>query len=90
MSFVSCCHHERQLLTKYDAKGSPADDHFGLIDQHRRIEQVKGVAYSLDALLEIANPDSTESEQAVFSTRPDANMDDREFVNVNGIEYSLG
>lgn len=72
---------------------SPADGtviHFGLIDQHRRIEQVKGVTYSLDALLGVANPDPSKSEQVSFKARPDADVDDREFANVNGIEYTLG
>ncbi|KAG8896733.1 phosphatidylserine decarboxylase 1, partial [Tulasnella sp. 403] len=69
---------------------SPADGtilHFGVIDNHR-IEQVKGLTYSLDALLGIANPNAT-SHQIEFKARQTADVDDREFANVNGIEYSL-
>lgn len=62
-----------------------------MIDQHNHsIEQVKGVTYSLDALLGLASPSTPPSEQVDFGTRPDADIDDREFANVNGIEYSLG
>ncbi|KAG5652830.1 hypothetical protein H0H81_003454 [Sphagnurus paluster] len=73
---------------------SPADGtvlHFGTIkDLH--IEQVKGITYSLDALLGVERPGSPVS---VISTpahehnRDMSIVDDREFANVNGIEYSL-
>lgn len=44
----------------------------------------------MDALLGIANPDPSKSERVSFDHRPDAHVDDEEFANVNGIEYSLG
>jgi phosphatidylserine decarboxylase len=73
---------------------SPADGtvlHFGSI-QGRRVEQVKGVTYSLDALLGLtSDPYGYET-----SGKPDAAAikaheikDDSQFAKVNGIEYSL-
>ncbi|KNZ75709.1 Phosphatidylserine decarboxylase proenzyme 2, mitochondrial [Termitomyces sp. J132] len=73
---------------------SPADGtmlHFGTI-KDLRVEQVKGITYSLDALLGVERPGSPAS---VISTPPEYHnrdmsiVDDREFANVNGIEYSL-
>ncbi|KAG6873270.1 hypothetical protein C0995_001044 [Termitomyces sp. Mi166 len=73
---------------------SPADGtvlHFGTI-KDLRVEQVKGITYSLDALLGVERPGSPTS---VISTPPEYHnrdmsiVDDREFANVNGIEYSL-
>lgn len=81
---------------------SPADGkvlHFGTIED-LRIEQVKGITYSLDALLGVEKPGSSSSSA---STSPpstpsssevgDADnihiVNDQEFANVNGIEYSL-
>jgi len=60
--------------------------------QGRRVEQVKGITYSLDALLGLSSsPEGIES-----SGKPDGNrkgehivMDDKDFANVNGIQYSL-
>ncbi|KAG9046857.1 phosphatidylserine decarboxylase 1 [Tulasnella sp. UAMH 9824] len=69
---------------------SPADGtviHFGVIDNHQ-IEQVKGVTYSVDALLGI--PSSKPAHEVEFAARPTADVDDEEFANVNGIDYSLG
>jgi phosphatidylserine decarboxylase len=73
---------------------SPADGtvlHLGSI-QGRRVEQVKGITYSLDALL-----GTSSSPQGIESSgKPDANrrtqhqvMDEEQFANVNGIQYSL-
>jgi len=73
--------------------------HFGAV-QGARVEQVKGLTYSLDALLGVErSPRSrtgtpngsspTLSTKVSFPTREMAIVDDREFANVNGIEYSL-
>jgi phosphatidylserine decarboxylase len=79
---------------------SPADGtvlHFGAV-QGARVEQVKGLTYSLDALLGVEPPKSRTgtpngtpilSTKVPFPTREMAIVDDREFANVNGIEYSL-
>ncbi|KAJ7430174.1 phosphatidylserine decarboxylase 1 [Mycena galericulata] len=68
---------------------SPADGtilHFGTITD-LRVEQVKGITYSLDALLGVDRP-GTPSIPAVHSPNMPV-VDDHEFANVNGIEYSL-
>ncbi|KAH9963542.1 phosphatidylserine decarboxylase-domain-containing protein [Russula dissimulans] len=74
---------------------SPADGtvlHFGAV-QGARVEQVKGLTYSLDALLGIERPKSRpgvpHTTTVPFPVREMAIVDDREFANVNGIEYSL-
>lgn len=79
---------------------SPADGtvlHFGAV-QGARVEQVKGLTYSLDALLGVERPSSRTGKPngkglstttVPFPTREMAIVDDREFANVNGIEYSL-
>ncbi|KAI9510701.1 phosphatidylserine decarboxylase [Russula earlei] len=78
---------------------SPADGtvlHFGAV-QGARVEQVKGLTYSLDALLGVERPKSrtgmprntTPTTTVPFPVREMAIVDDREFANVNGIEYSL-
>jgi len=73
---------------------SPADGtvlHFGTI-KDRRIEQVKGITYSLDALLGVERPGSpvlVTNTKASEHNRDMELVDDREFANVNGIEYSL-
>ncbi|KAJ7182609.1 phosphatidylserine decarboxylase 1 [Mycena crocata] len=67
---------------------SPADGtvlHFGTIHD-LRVEQVKGITYSLDALLGVERP-GTPSVSAISASMPV--VDDQEFANVNGIEYSL-
>ncbi len=52
------------------------------------MEQVKGITYSLDAFLGVDRPSNI---KAVVEHNPDmAVVDDEEFANVNGIEYSLG
>lgn len=72
---------------------SPADGkvlHFGEI-AGRRVEQVKGITYSLDALLGVTSaPEATEN--VVGSTKEEAEharIDDRQFATVNGIDYTL-
>jgi len=75
---------------------SPADGkvlHFGTI-QDLRVEQVKGITYSLDALLgvERTTPGTPSSTATLvhLPRNPDISIvDDHEFANVNGIEYSL-
>ncbi|KAG8989680.1 phosphatidylserine decarboxylase 1 [Tulasnella sp. JGI-2019a] len=80
---------------------SPADGkilHYGVIDttEGYRIEQVKGVTYSLDGLLGLAR-NTTNSSAPPSPTGPSSStrlspsdVADTEFANVNGIEYSLG
>lgn len=59
------------------------------------MEQVKGITYSLDALLGVERdiPGSPSSTTTVVQLPPNPGysvVDDQEFANVNGIEYSLG
>lgn len=61
--------------------------HFGTV-QESRVEQVKGITYSLDALLGIERPGSPTST-VVPHNRDMSIVDDHEFAIVNGIEYSL-
>ncbi|KAJ1023484.1 hypothetical protein NDA16_003101 [Ustilago loliicola] len=72
---------------------SPADGkvlHFGEI-AGRRVEQVKGITYSLDALLGVTSaPEATEN--VVGSTKEEAEharINDSQFASVNGIDYTL-
>lgn len=74
---------------------SPADGtvlHFGTID-NLRVEQVKGITYSLDALLGVERYDSSNPSSptsAVIDFPQDQEfVDHHEFAIVNGIEYSL-
>ncbi|KAI6142190.1 phosphatidylserine decarboxylase-domain-containing protein [Pisolithus tinctorius] len=75
---------------------SPADGtvlHLGEIDG-LRVEQVKGMTYSLDALLGVeksspGSPVSPMSTIVEFPRRDMSVVDEREFANVNGIDYSL-
>ncbi|KAF9490124.1 phosphatidylserine decarboxylase [Pleurotus eryngii] len=69
---------------------SPADGrilHLGAITDHK-VEQVKGITYSLDALLGI---DKDHPPVYVPAMRdPDLSIvDDQEFADINGIEYTL-
>ncbi|KAG2028239.1 phosphatidylserine decarboxylase-domain-containing protein, partial [Suillus americanus] len=69
---------------------SPADGtvlHLGTIE-NLRVEQVKGITYSLDALLGVDRSD-LESSVIEFPDREMSHVTDQEFANVNGIEYSL-
>jgi phosphatidylserine decarboxylase len=69
--------------------------------ENRRVEQVKGVTYSLDALLSGSGPGVVEKHTGT-TTHPNASsaqghptvsdestVDEEEFANVNGISYSL-
>ncbi|KAG6828988.1 hypothetical protein H0H92_006060 [Tricholoma furcatifolium] len=73
---------------------SPADGtvlHFGTI-KDLRIEQVKGITYSLDALLGVERPGSSAavlSTPAEHHNRDMSIVDDHEFAILNGIEYSV-
>jgi phosphatidylserine decarboxylase len=63
---------------------SPADGtvlHFGTI-QDRRIEQVKGITYTLDVLLGVERPGCTVSVAASGHNRDMNLVDDCEFANV--------
>jgi phosphatidylserine decarboxylase len=67
---------------------SPAD---GAV-QGAHVEQVKWITYSLDALLGVDSDRRKPTNKMTtvpFTTREMAIIDDREFANVNGIEYSL-
>ncbi|EPQ61394.1 hypothetical protein GLOTRDRAFT_102911 [Gloeophyllum trabeum ATCC 11539] len=71
---------------------SPADGrvlHFGTI-QGSRVEQVKGLTYSLDALLGVESLSTPPPSPIEAPQRDMAVVHDEEFANVNGIEYSLG
>ncbi|KAE8241697.1 hypothetical protein A4X13_0g7300 [Tilletia indica] len=67
---------------------SPADGkvlHFGSI-KDGRVEQVKGITYSLDALLGLSTaPQST----SLFEPVHGETVDEKQFANLNGIQYSL-
>lgn len=68
---------------------SPADGtvlHFGTI-QGRRVEQVKGITYSLDALLGLSSDPEGGIEQAYGG--PGSQLDEKQFAAINGIDYSL-
>ncbi|KIK55185.1 hypothetical protein GYMLUDRAFT_48164 [Collybiopsis luxurians FD-317 M1] len=70
---------------------SPADGtvlHFGTV-QGSRVEQVKGITYSLDALLGVERPGTPPASIAPSHRDSMPVVDDHEFANVNGIEYSL-
>lgn len=74
---------------------SPADGtviHFGTID-NLRVEQVKGITYSLDALLGVERHDpsdpSSPTSTVIEFPQDQELVDHREFAVVNGIEYSL-
>ncbi|EIM91883.1 phosphatidylserine decarboxylase [Stereum hirsutum FP-91666 SS1] len=75
---------------------SPADGtvlHFGKVEG-ARVEQVKGLTYSLDALLGLEDQSGKRTRvrraEADLGKRKEIEVvDDEEFANVNGIEYSL-
>ena len=70
---------------------SPADGrilHFGTVTG-RRVEQVKGSTYSLDALLGVETPASPPSTPVDFPARDLAEVEDKHFAEINGIEYTL-
>lgn len=89
----------RPLDTNHTALLSPADGRvlqFGIIE-HGEVEQVKGMTYSLDALLgsdgtEIRQEESTKegkANQPVQIEEEDIIKADEEFANMNGISYTL-
>ncbi|KAF2735620.1 phosphatidylserine decarboxylase [Polyplosphaeria fusca] len=90
----------RPLDPDTNAVLSPADGkiiQFGLIE-HGEVEQVKGVTYSLDALLGSVRPSQSATPAASpppTSPAPshegehEAIRADEEFANVNGISYTL-
>jgi phosphatidylserine decarboxylase len=80
----------------------PADGkvlHLGAINARGEVEQVKGVTYSLEALLGPPTPSKDgEKSHAVSLAAPTSEIEfpdnkeenkDREFANVNGISYTL-
>lgn len=73
---------------------SPADGrclHFGEI-HGRRVDSIKGLSYSLDALFgrESPTPSTPATPVSETTTPNDHNkVSDREFADVNGIKYSL-
>ncbi|ESK91383.1 phosphatidylserine decarboxylase proenzyme [Moniliophthora roreri MCA 2997] len=70
---------------------SPADGrvlHFGKV-KDLRVEQVKGITYSLDALLGVERPGTPPPVFIPSHRHQMPVVDDHEFANVNGIEYSL-
>ncbi|KAI8099839.1 phosphatidylserine decarboxylase-domain-containing protein [Halteromyces radiatus] len=69
---------------------SPSDGkvlHFGMV-QEREIEQIKGITYSLDALLGSGDKSVVPSVEARNSTQSSV-VDEETFADVNGIQYSL-
>ncbi|KAI9100991.1 phosphatidylserine decarboxylase-domain-containing protein [Phlyctochytrium arcticum] len=83
---------------------SPADGkvlHFGLITTERTVEQIKGVTYSLDALLgRQAQADSkrkaasiTDTAEATYQVAVKSHSEevvaDKDFAEINSINYSL-
>lgn len=92
----------RPLDPNTNAVLSPADAkvlQFGHID-NGEVEQVKGMTYSLDALLGKVAPTTSKPQdskkifsqpQSLLSDSPDAQKvhADEEFANVNGISYTL-
>jgi phosphatidylserine decarboxylase len=85
----------RPLDPNTNAVLSPADGkiiQFGMIE-NGEVEQVKGVTYSLDALLGSQSPtpsNSGTSTPAELSTEAEDNVrHDEEFAQVNGISYTL-
>ncbi|KAI8984017.1 phosphatidylserine decarboxylase-domain-containing protein [Mycotypha africana] len=70
---------------------SPSDGkvlHFGLV-QGQDIEQIKGVTYRLDALLGNDEKSSRPPEDAILGSATATIVDEEDFANVNGIDYSL-
>ena len=89
----------RPLAANPDALLSPADGRilqYGMIE-NGEVEQVKGVTYSLEALLGTQTPATpmhdhrkpTPLEQSHIDGHQHIKMSDEEFAKVNGISYSL-
>ncbi|KAI8888259.1 phosphatidylserine decarboxylase [Backusella circina FSU 941] len=70
---------------------SPSDGkvlHYGIVQGHD-IEQIKGVTYRLDALLGSDDTSASPIQDAILGREGEEIVDEEEFANVNGIEYSL-
>jgi phosphatidylserine decarboxylase len=71
---------------------SPSDGkvlHYGIV-QGKNIEQIKGVTYNLDALLGNDEKPTSPIERAIIgNASPQHIVDEEEFANVNGIQYTL-
>lgn len=97
----------RPLDTNASALLSPADGRvlqFGIIE-HGEVEQVKGMTYSLDALLGSKSPGAGQEQELLTGTGESKSLDqtdpsvqigdkdvfkaDEEFANMNGISYTL-
>ncbi|KAF9429889.1 phosphatidylserine decarboxylase 1 [Podila epigama] len=68
---------------------SPSDGrvfHFGLVDGSR-VEQIKGMSYSLDQFL--GSQKASETAEIIKATHSANIVDEEEFAEVNGISYSL-
>lgn len=89
----------RPLDPNASAMLSPADGkvlQFGMIE-HGEVEQVKGMTYSLDALLGTQPPGTVsridkvpnDKERSGAETNPDVIKADEEFATLNGISYTL-
>jgi phosphatidylserine decarboxylase len=79
---------DARVIDPIAALVSPADGtvlHFGEIEG-QRVEQVKGLSYSLDTLLGL-HEFSSRQQQIDFTHPPKYN--DKEFADLNGIAYSL-
>jgi phosphatidylserine decarboxylase len=79
------------IVTLWLLQVSPADGtilHFGTI-KDLQVEQVKGITYSLDALLGVETPTSPPSARIPFANADHEVVLHREFADINGIEYSL-
>lgn len=71
---------------------SPSDGkiiQFGTIEHGGEVEQVKGVTYSLDALLGAKRPSSPTPSRDNLGEEEDVIRSDEEFARVNGISYTL-
>ncbi|GHJ85757.1 hypothetical protein NliqN6_2159 [Naganishia liquefaciens] len=70
---------------------SPADGrvlHFGEINGER-VEQVKGMTYSLNALLGVSGSSVNQPDQLEFANQQGKTVDDEKFAEINDISYSL-
>ncbi|KAF8985966.1 phosphatidylserine decarboxylase 1 [Entomortierella lignicola] len=68
---------------------SPSDGrvfHFGLVDGSK-VEQIKGMSYSLDQFL--GSQKANETSQIIKATHSANIVDEEEFAKVNGIDYTL-
>jgi phosphatidylserine decarboxylase len=90
----------RPIVADATAMAAPADSKvltFGMIE-HGEVEQIKGMTYSLEALLGTASPTLDGAPEEISATTGDVESErpsedvlkaDEEFANVNGISYTL-